>query len=810
MALVLPHSIFFHVGRTAGHCVRKTIREMRIPTYEAGAFHDWPSNIQLTDEEKQKLFFCFVRHPLAWLKSFWCHQMQFGWSESDFASQVQSDSFAEFLDKAVAAYPDGPASHAFRPFLLQCREIGRQEDLTADLRRILERAGERVVPEILEQMGVTTVEIDREIRDAATAPQPLLKKVLHAERDLCHQFDYDSIPAGMIGPSHTCLATYVPLGQSSRPFTLDPVAAQDIENAFSIDGRGYPGPQHRRRTTLAIRRTMESIDFNGKDVIDVGCTDGVFCFHAESRGAHRVVGVARPQRSIVDRLKQDLDSNVDFVTHGVYGVEQAVSGRFDVAFCLRWLQMTRHPLLLIRTLSRLMKQGGTLVLSTDYLDCYPGVPLIYTPLGSESPTSAFGCTYFNKEGLLNALASYGFHDFVIAADLEQGIDTSRDFARMPFPDAGVLHDSESLVGNITLSCTWSPDAADEDPRYSLDRVSHGLLTDFWDRQLPAAGIPENPASEEAIHNLRRHVNMLTRTAARLKEQLDAATAGAHDRENDLQSTRRELVDRTAELVEVRDALVDRTTRLEQAEAMIHDRTVELAETRRILAERTALLERRVAETDVLQATLVDRTTRLEQAEAAIHDRTVELAETRRILAERTSTLERHIAETDVLQATLVDRTTRLEQAERTIQDRTAELADVRQTLGERTVLLERRLADVEALQATLADRTTRLAHAEQAIQDRTTDLIETRQLLVERTAALEQTLSREAALLANLAESRAALDAASAGLEEVIHTRLGRPPIIATRRLLAALRDEIRDAHALLLAAKRDASDGSP
>ena len=75
MALVLPHSIFFHVGRTAGHYVRKTIREMGIPTYDVGAFHDWPSNIPLSEEEQKKLFFCFVRHPLAWLKSFWCYEM---------------------------------------------------------------------------------------------------------------------------------------------------------------------------------------------------------------------------------------------------------------------------------------------------------------------------------------------------------------------------------------------------------------------------------------------------------------------------------------------------------------------------------------------------------------------------------------------------------------------------------------------------------------------------------------------------------------------------------------------------------------
>lgn len=68
MALVLPKSIFFHVGRTAGHFVRSAVRQMSIPTYEVGAFHDWPSSIALSEAEKKRLHFCFVRHPIAWLR----------------------------------------------------------------------------------------------------------------------------------------------------------------------------------------------------------------------------------------------------------------------------------------------------------------------------------------------------------------------------------------------------------------------------------------------------------------------------------------------------------------------------------------------------------------------------------------------------------------------------------------------------------------------------------------------------------------------------------------------------------------------
>ena len=571
MALVLPHSIFFHVGRTAGHFVRKTIREMGIPTYDVGAFHDWPSNIRLNEEEQKKLFFCFVRHPLAWLKSFWCHEMQFGWSASDYSSKTQSDSFAEFLAKAVAAFPSGPATEAFRPFLMQCQEVGRQENLTADLRRILERAGEKVVPEVLEQAGVTTVEIAREIQDAATAPKELLERVLHAERELCERFGYADIPKGLIGPSNVCLATYVPLGESKEPFTADVQPVRGIENAFSLDGKGFQGPEYRRRTTMAIRRAMEHVDFRDKQVIDVNCSDGVFCFHAESRGAASVVGVDRRLRKVIERLKSALGSRVDFIENGCYGLDQSTPTGFDVVFCLRLVQMSRHPLLLIRTLSRLIKQGGTLVLNTDYLDCYPGVPLMYAPIGSEAPTNSYGCTYFNKEGLLNALACYGFHDFVIHAELEQGVDASRDFARMPFQKASVLHDSESAAGNITLSCTWSPSAADKDPRYSLDGVTGQVLIDTWDRQLPHSGLPEHQANEQMLVHLRDQIYQHTEKVRQMKDELRTASAAVHDRDKDLENTRRDLVERTDDLVATRQLLIERTAMLEQMVAQANAR-----------------------------------------------------------------------------------------------------------------------------------------------------------------------------------------------------------------------------------------------
>jgi 2-polyprenyl-3-methyl-5-hydroxy-6-metoxy-1,4-benzoquinol methylase len=416
---------------------------------------------------------------------------------------------------------------------------------------------------------------------------------------------------------------YVTLGESRHPFRIDANTARDHENGFVLGDKIFPGPVHRHQTTMAIKRSMAKIDFRDKHVIDVGCADGVFCFHAESRGAARVLGTTLSASNFSKNLKAAKESSVQFLQHGIYGVEQFVTDRFDVVFFLRWLQMTRHPLLLIRTLSRLMKEGGELVLNTDYLDCYPGVPMMYTPVGSEAPVNSHACTYFNKDGLLNALTSYGFHDFVIHAELKQAVDMTRDFVRIPFPAPDVFHDSESHSGNITLSCTWSPAAANTDPRYVIDRVSTQILNDFFDQELPTGGVVAQPADNELLKHIRDHVSLLSVESNEAKEKCLMAETAFNERDNDLQATRRELVERDNDLQATRRELVERTANLVTTKELLIERTettcrelvertADLVATRELLIERTATLEQMVEQVESLRKELLAAKTRLAQ------------------------------------------------------------------------------------------------------------------------------------------------------------------------------------------------------
>ena len=606
MALVLPNSIFFHAGRTAGHYVRHVIHQMKIPAYEIGQFHDWPSNIKLDDLDSPRLYFCFVRHPLDWLRSYWCHEMQFGWSQNVYAEKLKSDSFAEFLYNAVENYPDGPVLEAFYPFISQCQEVGRQEDLESNLLKILTKAKENVTPSVLKDIGLISVEIDPEIRKSATAPMALLEKVLEVERNFCQRFGYKGIPPDMIGPKQICLAPYVNFGISKKLTFKDASFVTGNVNAFVLNDICVPGIQETRITTMLIKRVLEGLELKNKEVIDVSCTDGVFGFYAEAKGASRVVGAALGMPvATISNLKNVLDSQVEFYNMGLYGVENSISGKFDITFCFRMLELLRYPFLAIRTLSRLMKEGGTLVLECGYLNTFDGVPVMYLPVGSESPMLSRECTFFNKESLMNALASYGFHNFKIHNEFTHGFDKSRDFSQINIAKDKIFHDSDSVVGRLLLSCQWSYSQVGQDTRYLKDGISGQLLSDYWDSQLPStACIPEYQPTADTLAHLRNEIISINASFTRLQQDLIVAKSAIGDREKDLFDTRgilvertavlnqasKDLAERTAELVVNRQTLAERTALFEQNSKDLAERTAELVANRQTLAERTALFE----------------------------------------------------------------------------------------------------------------------------------------------------------------------------------------------------------------------------
>ena len=84
---------------------------------------------------------------------------------------------------------------------------------------------------------------------------------------------------------------------------------------------------------------LDKLDFQGKDVLDLGCNGGVFCNYASSRGAKRVLGV--DEKSIIRAARllstQEACYNVDYIAADLTKTE--FSGPWDYTF---FLSMNAH------------------------------------------------------------------------------------------------------------------------------------------------------------------------------------------------------------------------------------------------------------------------------------------------------------------------------------------------------------------------------------------------------------------------------------------------------------------------------------
>jgi SAM-dependent methyltransferase len=168
-----------------------------------------------------------------------------------------------------------------------------------------------------------------------------------------------------------------------------------------------PG-QSRPNEELSMR-ALHSMDLRGKRVLDVGCRDGKFAFEAERRGAAEVVAIDNDlSNGAVELLIPTLRSKVRMEKLNLIDLTAQHFGIFDVVMCFGVLYHLRHPFWAIRALRRVLIDNGTLLLETALTDWQERWPLLYCPVGIESPYEGTSCTFFNEKGLRDTFGSLGF------------------------------------------------------------------------------------------------------------------------------------------------------------------------------------------------------------------------------------------------------------------------------------------------------------------------------------------------------------------------------------------------------------------
>lgn len=97
---------FLHIPKTAGTWVRMSIKCAGINYLEFGREHEhtgWKKARELVPDAR---FFTLVRHPFAWLRSYWVDRQLKGWGgDLSYGRECRADDFGEFVDAAIRVFP---------------------------------------------------------------------------------------------------------------------------------------------------------------------------------------------------------------------------------------------------------------------------------------------------------------------------------------------------------------------------------------------------------------------------------------------------------------------------------------------------------------------------------------------------------------------------------------------------------------------------------------------------------------------------------------------------------------------------------
>lgn len=195
MAIILPRSVFRHCPKTGGTWVTLALRKAGIVCESRGRKH-WPGVSQPPPPGvDSKPHFTFVRHPLAWYRSYWQHRMRCGWDRwDDFDQIVKSPTFAQFVERAVEFYPGYLSVIYYRRFAgppgHEIEFVGRTENLVDDLIAGLESLGETFDAAAIRSTPPQNVApISGMHRNLCVQiSQPLIDRILESERESLARF----------------------------------------------------------------------------------------------------------------------------------------------------------------------------------------------------------------------------------------------------------------------------------------------------------------------------------------------------------------------------------------------------------------------------------------------------------------------------------------------------------------------------------------------------------------------------------------------------------------------------------------------
>jgi SAM-dependent methyltransferase len=155
-------------------------------------------------------------------------------------------------------------------------------------------------------------------------------------------------------------------------------------------------------------RNLRTLDLKGKRVLDIGCRDGIFCFEAEKLGAKEIIGIDNdPSLAMREFLIPFFNSKVQLVELNLMDLRPETHGKFDVVIFPGVLYHLRYPFWALKLVRDVIKDDGQLVLETAVYVDDNKLPLLFCPIGTESPYEPTSCTFYNTKAMMDTLYSLG-------------------------------------------------------------------------------------------------------------------------------------------------------------------------------------------------------------------------------------------------------------------------------------------------------------------------------------------------------------------------------------------------------------------
>lgn len=210
MALLLPHSIYFHTPRTAGSATREALKNAGLAVAEARCkghvendqliratccTHNTINDIHPSLLEN-RFSFSFVRHPLTYYQSVWCLRTFYGWKRnSRIDTQFGATTFSQYLENVLTYSPGYISKYYERAFAQQAQVdfIGKFEHFTQNLIFALEQAGEIFDSAAIHALDIINPGKDRtKMHERCHYTRELHERVCEAEKSALIRFGYSS------------------------------------------------------------------------------------------------------------------------------------------------------------------------------------------------------------------------------------------------------------------------------------------------------------------------------------------------------------------------------------------------------------------------------------------------------------------------------------------------------------------------------------------------------------------------------------------------------------------------------------------